>query len=342
MKCYILMKVCVSCNKTGVYGDILMRSEYLRTLVESIATGSFSKAADNLFITQSAVSRRIKFLEEQYGYSLIDRSGPVLTATDAGRIVIEKAEKMLQLEYDLLNDLRVLSPRPGIIFCCTPSFGVAYLPAILKDFMLLKPDMSELKFFFEMPDKVVDGMRKGLYQVGVIEHNEDYDLAEFETFDLPGDDAIFVSSPQLALTDEEMTLEQLTCFDLYTRKEGCCSSKLLHYNMKKLGRDCADFNRVIYYDDLHMIIGSVLDGSGLAFVSRSVVDKLLTDGALRAHRVTGFEHAYKRTLIVNSASTSPPSLGYFIEEIKGVFKKAPVQIDISACNISFVNQPFAP
>ena len=319
-----------------------MRSEYLRTLVESVVTGSFSKTAENLFITQSAVSRRIKFLEEQYGYLLIDRSGPILAATDAGRIVIEKAEKMLQLEDDLMNDLRVFAPKPGISFCCTPSFGVAYLPAILKDFMLLKPDMSELKFFFEMPDNVVDGMRKGLYQVGVIEHNEEYELAEFETFELPGDDVLFVSSPQLALPEEEMSIEQLTGYDLYTRKEGCCSSKLLHYNMKKQGRDCGDFNRVIYYEDLHMIISSVLEGNGLAFISKSVIEKLVEDGALRTHRITGFDHAYKRTLIVNCSSATPPSLGNFIEEIIGVFNKAPTLIDVSSCNIAFVNQPFAP
>lgn len=319
-----------------------MKSEYLRTLVESIVTGSFSKAADKLFITQSAVSRRIKFLEEQYGYSLVDRSGPVLTATEAGLVVMKKAEKMLQLENDLMNDLRELSPRSGIVFCCTPSFGVAYLPEIMKDFMLLKPDMSELKFFFEMPDKVVDGMRKGLYQVGVIEHTEDYDLADFETFELPGDDVVFVSAPQMSITEEEMPFERLNSFDLYTRKEGCCSSKLLDFNMKMLGREYSEFNRVIYYDDLHLIISSVLEGYGLAFISRSVVEKLVTAGALRTHRVTGFEHAYKRTLIVNGASASSLALGKFVEEIRNVFNKHPVSAGISSCNAHSFDLPFAP
>lgn len=303
-----------------------MKSVYLRTLVESITTGSFSKAAENLFITQSAVSRRIKFLEDQYGYSLIDRSGPVLTATDVGRIVIEKAEKILQLEDDLLNDLRLLSPRSGITFCCTPSFGISYLPEIMKNFMLLKPDMLELKFIFEMPDKVVDGMRKGLYQVGVIEHSEDYNLTEFETYELPGDDVVFVSSPQLAITEDELPIERLASFDLYTRKEGCCSSKLLDYNMKKLGRNYAEFSRVIYYDDLHLIISSVLEGYGLAFISRSVVEKLATEGVLRTHRAIGFEHAYKRTLIVNKASASTRLLVNFIEEIRNVSNKIPTRI----------------
>lgn len=317
-----------------------MKSEYLQTLIESIATGSFSKAADNLFITQSAVSRRIKFMEDQYGYSLIDRSGPVLVATDVGRIVIEKAEKILQLENDLLNDLHTLSHKSGITFCCTPSFGITYLPQLMKEFMLLKPDMLELKFFFEMPHNVVDGMRKGLYQVGVIEHNQDFDLDEFETFELPGDEVLFVSSPQLGLTEEEMSLESLAGFDLYTRKEGCCSSKLLDYNVKKLGRDCADFKRVIYYDDIHHIVSSVVEGYGLAFVSMSVVKKLVNEGVLRTHRVTGFEHDYKRTLIVNKASASTKLLVNFIDEIRGIFKNVPAQLEASSCIAAAFCMPY--
>jgi DNA-binding transcriptional LysR family regulator len=309
-----------------------MKLAYLRTLVESIATGSFSKAAENLFITQSAVSRRIKFLEDQYGYPLVDRSGPVMIATEAGLVVIEKAEKILQTENDLLNDLRGLSLKTGITFCCTPSFGITYLPEIMKAFMLHKPDMLELKFSFEMPDKVVDGMLKGLYQVGVLEHNTDYDLAELETFELPGDEVLFVSSPQLGLTGEEVSIDDLLGFDLYTRNEGCCSSKLLDHNMKRLGRDCTNFNRIIYYDDLHLIISSVLQGYGLAFLSRSVIAKFVAEGTLRTHRATGFDHAYKRTLIVGNSSPSTQLLGNLIEEIRVLFRKTPGEIDFSCCS----------
>ncbi|MDD2581739.1 MAG: LysR family transcriptional regulator [Desulfuromonadaceae bacterium] len=297
-----------------------MKSEYLQTLVESVAVGSFSKAADNLFITQSAVSRRIKFMEDQYGCSLIDRSGPILVATDVGRIVIEKAEKILQLENELKNDIRVLSPKNGIAFCCTPSFGITYLPEIMRGFMQLKPDMLELKFSFEMPDKVVDGMLKGVYHVGVIEHNTDYNFAELDTFELPGDEVVFVSSAKLGLTEDEMPIESLASFDLYTRKEGCCSSKLLEYNLKKMDMDWSVFNRVIYYDDLHLIISSVVEGSGLAFISRSVVGKLVSEGVLRTHHVTGFDHAYKRTLVVNNAAAPTPLVDCLIGEIKGVFR----------------------
>lgn len=303
-----------------------MESAYLRTLVESIATGSFSKAAENLFITQSAVSRRIKFMEDQYGYALIDRSGPLLVATEVGQIVLEKAEKILRLENDLLNDLRSISPKSCVSFCCTPSFGITYLPEIMKDFMKQKPEMLELKFSFEMPDKVVDGMRKGLYQVAVIEHNQDYDLAEFDVYELPGDEVVFISSPQLGLTEDMVSLDRLVNFDLYTRNEGCCSTKLFQYNITKLDKDYSDFNRVIFYDDIHLIISSVVEGYGLGFISLSVVKKLVGDGVLRIHHVPDFEHAYKRTLIVNKTPITTKLLASFIKETRGVFKKNPTQI----------------
>lgn len=319
-----------------------MKSEYLRTLVESIDTGSFSKAAENLFITQSAVSRRIKFLEDQYGYSLIDRSGPVLVATEAGRVVIEKAGKILQIEDDLLSDLRTLNSKPEVSFCSTPSFGITYLPEIMKGFMLLKPDMLELRFFFDMPDKVVEGMRKGMYQVGVIEHKEDYDFADLETYELPGDEVVFISSPQLGITEGELPIERLTCFDLYSRKEGCCSNKLLEYNLNKIGRDHNEFNRTIYYDDLHLITSSVLKGYGLAFLSMSVVNKLVNEGTLRIHRVTGFDHGFRRTLIVNKGFATNGLLASFIEEIRGVFRKLPTEIDFLSCRTDDCGIPSVP
>lgn len=67
-----------------------MELAYLKTLLEMVDTGSFSKAADNLYVTQSAVSRRIKFMEDQYGYPLLDRSGPNLLLTDAGTVVADQ------------------------------------------------------------------------------------------------------------------------------------------------------------------------------------------------------------------------------------------------------------
>ncbi|RLB63682.1 MAG: LysR family transcriptional regulator, partial [Deltaproteobacteria bacterium] len=72
-----------------------METRYLNTLVASVEAGTFSKAAELLHITQSAVSQRIKFLEEYFGQQLLDRSGQRLALTSPGKIVFDKAKDIL-------------------------------------------------------------------------------------------------------------------------------------------------------------------------------------------------------------------------------------------------------
>lgn len=295
-----------------------MKSAYLQTFVVSITMGSFSRAAENLNITQSAVSRRIQHLEEQYGYPLVDRSGPVLVPTEAGSIVLEKAHRMLEIEKDLIQDLRVLERRKGVGFGCSPAFGIAYLPEIMKVFMLSHSTVSEMNFSFELPDKVVEGLREGNYQAGVIEHFEDFDLNGFEIISLPDDDVVFVSSPRLKI-DDGVTIDQLIAFDIYMRKEGCCSTKLLAYNMVNIGRNSSEFARTIVCDDLHLIISTVCEGSGITFVSRSLVDHHIRQGTLREHRLPSFQHSQHRTLIVKRTVPADLLLSDFIECVLAAF-----------------------
>ena len=296
-----------------------MKSEHFRILVETVELGDFSKAAEKLFVTKSAISRRIHFLEEHCGYPLIDRSGPVLMPTEAGRIVMETANKMLALENELIQNLHEFEHKQSIHFCCTPAFGIAYLPELMKHFLLLHSGTSELIFSFELPDTVVEGLREGIYQAGVIEHFESYDLHEFDTFKLPDDELLFVTSPLLGIQDQEVTIDQLTSYDLYIRKEGCCSNKLLVHNLKNHGRCCTEFARTIICDDLHFIINTVSEGNGTTFVSRSLVELQLRQGSLREHRVAGFSHNHHRTLIVSKNYPANMSLRDFVSELVEMF-----------------------
>jgi len=296
-----------------------MESVYLKTLIEAVKTGSLSKAAENLCVSPSAASRRIKFLEEHYGYPLLDRTGPVLKPTQAGRLVLEKAKILLEIEQELLHGLTEMESKPRIAFCCTPAFGIAHLPCVLKDFMLNNADMSDLKFFFKMPEMVVAGLKEHLFDLAVIEHCTCLDLKEFLTFPLPDDEMIFVSAPSLGIESDIADLDILVQQRLYSRNEGCCSKIFLDGNMQNNGRDSREFRQIIIYDDLHLIIQAVLEGEGIAFISRSVVAKYLNDGPLRMHRVEGFRHNRNRTFVVSGTKPIDPNLMNFIKCIFSVF-----------------------
>ena len=64
----------------------------LALLREVVSHGSFSKAAQALFLTQPAVSRQVAKLEREVGVRLLERTPGGLRLTDAGRVAVDRAE----------------------------------------------------------------------------------------------------------------------------------------------------------------------------------------------------------------------------------------------------------
>lgn len=292
-----------------------MESVYLKTLVEVVRTGSLSKAAEVLCITQPAVSRRIKVLEDQYGHPLLDRSGHCFRPTEAGRVVCEKAQRLLELEADLVADLHLLTGRTRISFCSTPSFGIAHLPVILKDFMLACGEAADLEFAVNVPEQILRGLTAGQFDVAVMELCDCFDLSPFVSYPLPNAETVFVSAPRLEIASPAVAFEVLRERPMFVRREGCCSRTLLENNLKAIGHDLREFRRLIVVDDLHMIIRGVLDGEGIAFLSPDVVAESLAAGRVNTHRVPGFQHIRQRSLVVNRTNLSEGPVAAFVSAV---------------------------
>lgn len=276
-----------------------MESLYLKTLVEVANTGNITRAADNLNVTPSAVSRRIKFVEEQYGYELLDRSAPVIVPTKVGALVLEKAKQLIEIEKELLSGLSGMRKTPKFSFGCTPAFGIAHLPEVLRRFMLVNAQMNNLEFHFDMPEQLVGGLKGELFDLAVIEHCECLDLSGFTTIPLPEDEMVFVCPPGLFPQSHPITIDDLFSQTLYSRKEGCCSRKFLDLNLERIGRNAGEFGKIIVYDDLHIIIDSVARGDGIAYLSKSLIADRVANGALTAHQIAGFSDRKKRTFVLN-------------------------------------------
>ena len=82
-----------------------MDTRQLAAFCEVVERKSFSQAAERLGVTQPAVSLQVRSLEERLGARLIDRSGRRVEPTDAGRRLYRSAQRMLQLERQLIDDL---------------------------------------------------------------------------------------------------------------------------------------------------------------------------------------------------------------------------------------------
>jgi DNA-binding transcriptional LysR family regulator len=100
----------------------------------------FSRAAEKLFRTQSAVSQTIRRLEDELGEALFDRSSRAGVLTDAGKVLYEYAEKLINLRSEAaesLSELREL--QKGKLVIAANEFTVLYLLPVLAEFRRLHP-----------------------------------------------------------------------------------------------------------------------------------------------------------------------------------------------------------
>ncbi|UPU36181.1 LysR family transcriptional regulator [Geomonas paludis] len=295
----------------------------LKTLVVSVECGSFSKAADILCVTQSAVSRRIKILEDHYGQLLLDRSGITLKLTAAGQLLVEKARLLLKMEQEFLHELELLACKRKISFCCTAPFGISFLPDIFTRFMSRNSQTSELSFVFDMPEGALKGLKEKLYDLVLIEFCEDLNLDEFAVYPLPDDEMVFVSRPGFGIDNKVVTVETMLGQRLYCKKSGCCARRFLEKSMHAIGRDAAEFRNTVYFDDIPFIIKAVQAGEGVTFISRSVVASYLAEGSLVSHHVEGFAPSRPRRLVLEKNRNLDPTLFDLIEGIFHRFSLTP-------------------
>jgi len=107
-------------------------------------SGSFSRAAEQLHITQPAVSKRIALLEQQLDARLFDRIGRHVTLTEAGRALKPRAELVLQTLTDTRRALGKLSGqvRGRLSMATSHHIGLHRLPPVLRRFTKAYPGVA--------------------------------------------------------------------------------------------------------------------------------------------------------------------------------------------------------
>ncbi len=296
-----------------------METQYLKTLLMAAEEGSFSRAAIKLNITQSAVSQRTKSLENCCGVSLLDRSGASLVPTVAGQVVLDGARRILEMEEQMVQQLRSLNDKQHLNICSTPAFGMAHLPQILKTFVPQHGEIEDLKFLFNAPLPALDGLRAGEFDVVVIEHLGDIDFGMMRHRSLPEDEMVFVSAPSMGIAEGGISLDELKQYCFITRRDGCSCRDLLSLNLENAEQGIDQFKRVMVLDDFWLIIQEVLAGSGVTFISRSAVAADIAAGRLLEHHVDGFQRYRQRSIVARECEATSSLKRSFTESVLSYF-----------------------
>src|SRR5438132_2416622 len=170
--------------------------------------GGFSRAADKLYRTQSAVSQAVRKLEGEIGEPLFDRSSREGLLTDAGRVLQEYAEQLLNVREnarEALAELREL--QKGKLVIGANEFTALYLLRVLAEFRRLHPAIR-IVVQRSLGSQIPDDVRRHNCEFGVLTYDpQDPELASVVVY---SDELIFVVPPQHPLAREsQVSIRQL-------------------------------------------------------------------------------------------------------------------------------------
>ncbi|AIQ44126.1 LysR family transcriptional regulator [Paenibacillus sp. FSL R7-0297] len=141
----------------------------LEYFVQAARLNSFSRAAESLYITQPTISKMIRNLEIELGADLFYREGKSIRLTDAGELLLVKAQNIvesftsLSSELDSLRNLKQGHIRIGL----PPMVGASFFPAVIGEFHRRYPEVT-IRLHEDGAKKVEDDVEAGLIDIGAI------------------------------------------------------------------------------------------------------------------------------------------------------------------------------
>ncbi len=279
-----------------------MDTEVFRTFLEVNRTRHFARAAENLFVTQAAVSARIRQLEGALGTPLFTRSRNNIQLTLAGHKLIPYAEAVLNAwNRALVETGSKVDSRTLVVLGCLPSLWEIFFSHWLADFYATQ---TELILQIELLDTaaMVPRVREQSVSLGLLyEPPQTPDLAVEQ---IAGVELVMVStSPGLSISD---SIPNYVYVDWGTSFALSHSTHLLKLPSPILSVDTPG----TAYDFL-------LQRGGTAYLARQMIQS--ERGAGRLHLVSGAPVLDRAVYLIRPAQTPPNhSLDLVMENLRGI------------------------
>ncbi|WP_036233123.1 LysR family transcriptional regulator [Marinobacterium litorale] len=144
-------------------------SATLHAFVQVADSGSFSVAAEKLFLTQSAISKRIAHLEQQVDCRLFDRIGRSISLTEAGKTLLPQAREILHALQDAARSLQNLSGEVSgrLSLAASHHISLHRLPPILREYARRYPGVA-LDLRFDESEVAYENVIQGELELALI------------------------------------------------------------------------------------------------------------------------------------------------------------------------------
>jgi DNA-binding transcriptional LysR family regulator len=241
-----------------------MDTRQLAALLAVIDRGSFSLAAEDIGVTQPAVSLAVRSLEKRLGIQLVDRSGRQVEPTAAGRLVAGRARRMLQLEREIATlaqeQSSTLQGRLEIGASTGP--GTRLLPRLLVGFRLLHPDVA-VSMRIDATDAVIDRVLARELELGVVGAERAHRQLTYEP--LSADEIVLAVPSGHPFAGREVSLDELREAPLVLQQEGSGVRSLIERELRAVGVRLRDLTVVAELGLQESACTAVEEGLGLAY-----------------------------------------------------------------------------
>ena len=236
---------------------------------------SFSKAAEDLFISQPAVTKHIKELENKLNVALFDRKGNRIQLTKAGQLVY-KCLKQIQIKYkDLEFELGLLNEtfNGTLRIGASSSISQYVIPSYLAAFNQRYPKLKlylENGNSFEMEQKLLNGK----VDIALVENeSSNSDLRYLPFMD---DEICLVTGANSAYAKRKfISKSDLKILPFILREKGSGTLEVIQKAMQRNGIDFESLNVVINIGSTEAIKNFLIEFEGVALLSEKSVEKEL-------------------------------------------------------------------
>ena len=251
---------------------------------------SFTKAASELFITQPAVSKHIRELEEEYKIKLFERNGSKIAVTKAGHLLLQHTKRLFEIYRDIDFDMSALihEQRGLLRVGASTTLSQYIIPPVLARF---HQKMKEVKITLinGNTEQIEKSLLEKEIEVGIVEGQLKNKGIKYTPF--LKDELVLVCKANHSLSKKnEITKEDLLKMQFLMREQGSGTLEVIEYGLKT-------FNVSLDQLDVQMQLGStesiksyLLNSNCVAFISIHAVSKELKNNQLTILDIKNFSN----------------------------------------------------
>lgn len=248
------------------------------TFLELCKTLSYTKTAENLYITQPAVTQHIKYLEEFYNCRLFNYSNRVLSLTEQGNYLFKYFLTMNSDEIKIKEGvLEVNSTEKNLYFGATLTIGEYIIPDILLKLSKLFPNIN-VKVIIKDTAELLRELQNGNIEFALMEGF--FEKTEYESIIYSKERFIGVCSPKNNLAKKNLNFEALLNERIILRESGSGSRDIFEKILYDNNLSLKNFDKIYEVANIRVIKELVKRDRGITFIYERAVKKELENREL--------------------------------------------------------------